>query len=190
MAPSAPRSGGTGATTFIPLEKVNAELFSLTYGSIVRQLLIDYEENVEAVNGQLEKMGYNIGTRLIDEFLAKTNRSRCSNFRETADVIAKVGLKMFLGINAVVSNWSQDSTECSLLMDDNPMVDFVELPEQYSSLVYSNMLCGVLRGALEMVNMKVECSFVRDALRGDDVFEIRMKLLEMVNDEYPFKDDE
>jgi Transport protein particle (TRAPP) component len=34
--------------------------------------------------------GYNIGVRLIDEFLAKSNVSRCVDFRETADVIAKV----------------------------------------------------------------------------------------------------
>jgi hypothetical protein len=34
--------------------------------------------------------GYNIGTRLIDEFLAKSNVSRCVDFKETADVIAKV----------------------------------------------------------------------------------------------------
>lgn len=34
--------------------------------------------------------GYNIGVRLIDEFLAKSNVSRCVDFKETADVIAKV----------------------------------------------------------------------------------------------------
>jgi len=34
--------------------------------------------------------GYNIGIRLIDEFLAKSNVSRCNDFKETTDVIAKV----------------------------------------------------------------------------------------------------
>lgn len=34
--------------------------------------------------------GYNIGVRLIDEFLAKSGVGNCANFRETADVIAKV----------------------------------------------------------------------------------------------------
>jgi len=38
--------------------------------------------------------GYNIGTRLIDEFLAKSNVSRCVDFKETADVIAKVFAKL------------------------------------------------------------------------------------------------
>eukprot|EP00240_Pyramimonas_obovata_P006888 CAMPEP_0118921036 /NCGR_PEP_ID=MMETSP1169-20130426/433_1 /TAXON_ID=36882 /ORGANISM="Pyramimonas obovata, Strain CCMP722" /LENGTH=177 /DNA_ID=CAMNT_0006861685 /DNA_START=115 /DNA_END=648 /DNA_ORIENTATION=+ len=175
---------------FAPVEKINSELFTLTYGSMVRQLLVDNEDNVEAVNTQLEKMGYNIGVRLIDEFLAKTSTTRCSDFRETAEVVAKVGLKMFLGVQATVANWNADGTECSLILEDNPIVDFVELPEQYQSLSYSSMLCGVFRGALEMVNMKVESWFVQDTLKGDEVNEIRLRLLEVVQDEYPFKDDE
>lgn len=36
--------------------------------------------------------GYNIGIRLIDEFLAKSNVSTCVDFRETAEVIAKVSV--------------------------------------------------------------------------------------------------
>jgi len=35
------------------------------------------------VNKQLEKMGYNIGTRLIEDFLARSNIGRCADFRET-----------------------------------------------------------------------------------------------------------
>ena len=34
--------------------------------------------------------GYNIGIRLIDEFLAKSKTGRCIDFRDTADKIAKV----------------------------------------------------------------------------------------------------
>lgn len=34
--------------------------------------------------------GYNIGARLIDDFLAKANITKCTDFKETADVIAKV----------------------------------------------------------------------------------------------------
>ena len=35
-------------------------------------------------------MGYNIGTRLLDEFLANSNVSNSADFKETADTIAKV----------------------------------------------------------------------------------------------------
>jgi hypothetical protein len=48
------------------------------------------------------------------------------------------------------------------------------------ALSYCQMLCGVIRGALEMVNMRVACDFAKDALRGDDGFELRLKLLEVM----------
>uniref|UniRef100_A0A7S3AQI4 Trafficking protein particle complex subunit n=1 Tax=Haptolina ericina TaxID=156174 RepID=A0A7S3AQI4_9EUKA len=133
----------TGEAAFSKVEKINSELFSLTYGAIVTQLLKDYEE-VDATNEQLEKMGYNIGIRLVDEFLAKAQITACQHFSETAEVIAKVGFKMFLGVSAEVVNSSE--REFSLQMSDNPLAEFVELPEQYNQLAYSNMLCGVLRG--------------------------------------------
>lgn len=40
-----------------------------------------------------------------------------------------------------------------LTLDENPLADFVELPEDAleGGLWFSNILCGVLRGALEMV---------------------------------------
>ncbi|KAL9262799.1 Trafficking protein particle complex subunit 3-like protein, partial [Drosera capensis] len=79
----------SGDAIFASVERVNAELFTLTYGAIVRQLVTDLEE-VDEVNKQLDQMGYNIGIRLIDEFLAKSNVSRCVDFKETAEVIAKV----------------------------------------------------------------------------------------------------
>jgi len=50
-----------GDAAFERTDKVSAELLALTYGSFVRQLLIDYED-AEEVNAQLAKMGYNIGT--------------------------------------------------------------------------------------------------------------------------------
>ena len=34
--------------------------------------------------------GYNIGIRLVDEFLAKAQITACQHFSETAEVIAKV----------------------------------------------------------------------------------------------------
>lgn len=46
----------------------------------------DYE-NVEDVNKQLDRMGYNIGVRMVEDFLARTNAGRCYDLRETADKI-------------------------------------------------------------------------------------------------------
>jgi len=157
----------------------------------VTQLLKDFEQ-IESVNAQLEKMGYNIGVRLVDELLARSGvvLGSCHDFQDTAEIIAKVGFKMFLGVAAEVSNWNSDGTACSLLLTDNPMVEFVELPPTLSSLCYANLVCGVIRGALEQVHMKVACHFVRDVVKGDDVNEIRLELLELVREEFVDDDED
>lgn len=43
------------------------------------------------------------------------------------------------------------STHAPQVLTDNPLADFVELPEEYGDLHYCNLLPGVLRGALEQV---------------------------------------
>ncbi|KAF9053872.1 TRAPP I complex [Hymenopellis radicata] len=191
-------------------EKVNAELFALTYGALVVQLIQDYEDYAE-VNKQLEKMGYNIGTRLIEDFLAKSNLGRCSDFREVGEVVSKVGFKSFLNISPSVTHGAPPSTSTSprpmstgsaptgpssgayftLTLDENPLAEFVELPEDAleGGLWFSNVLCGVLRGALEMVQMQVQAEFVSDVLRGDETTEIRVRLIKTLDEEIPVGDD-
>jgi len=158
------------------VDKVNAELVTLTYGTIVAQLCKDFDNDYLEVNKQLDRMGYNIGLRLIEDFLSKSNIGRCSNFKETAEAIAKVnlqtpgsapyatqtnyntcqvGFKVFLNITPTVTNWTGDNKQFSLIFDENPLSDFVELPADgraQNELWFSNILCGVIRGALEMVS--------------------------------------
>ncbi|CDR87950.1 probable BET3-involved in targeting and fusion of ER to golgi transport vesicles [Sporisorium scitamineum] len=199
-------------------EKINAELFTLTYGALVIQLIKDYEDYAE-VNKQLEKMGYNIGTRLIEDFLARTNLSKCSDFREVGEVVSKVGFKMFLNITPNVIHHQQEDAsssaaaasaaitgqqsgtasaqaptstkEFSLILDENPLAEFVELPRdaRAGGLWFSNVLAGVLRGALEMVQMQTECFFVSDTLRGDETTELRVRLIKHLDEEAPIADD-
>lgn len=67
----------------------------------------------------------------------------------------QIGFKMFLNITPAVTNWSADNKTFSLIFDENPLADFVELPNDgraQDELWFSNIFCGVLRGALEMVS--------------------------------------
>eukprot|EP00434_Breviolum_minutum_P021151 symbB.v1.2.018663.t1/scaffold1499.1/size115214/5 len=176
--------GKLGDMAFNRMEKVNADLFVLTYGSLVTQLLRDIED-VDAVNAQLEKMGYNIGLRLIDEFLAKSGVNACQDFRDTCDVIAKVGLRMFLGVSGEVVMWNKEMTACSLVLPENPLAQYVELPANLTNrLWYSNLICGVIRGCLEQLQLRVECRFEKDALNGDEHTLIRLELMEVLHEDY------
>lgn len=48
---------------------------------------------------------------------------------------------------------------------------------------YSNVLCGTIRGALEMIQLRAECKFLRDTLRGDEVTEIEVEILEVMEEQ-------
>ena len=207
--------------------KINSELFTLTYGSIVAQLCREQGYNYTKVNEILYEMGDNIGVRLIDELLSKANLERCTSFKETAEIITKIGFKMSLNIVPNITYWSADGRTFQMVLPENPLADFVELPddgddiendcnqelsinEQLSNLNienesggeikrrkglarkdlwYSNILCGVLHGALEMVQLDCQVTFVSDVLRGDPSTEIRVKLLQILKDEIPDGDE-
>jgi len=145
------------------VDKVNTEVVTLTYGTIVSSLCRDLtlpssssKTDYAAVNAELDRMGHAIGVRLIEDFLAKSNTGTCTSFRETAEVISKVGFKVFMNVTPTVTGWTQDGKGFGLVFEENPLADFVELPDDgraQEELWYSNILCGVLRGALEMVSL-------------------------------------
>ena len=103
-----------------------------------------------------------------------------------------MGFKIFLNITPTITNWTSDNKQFSLVFDENPLADFVELPDDgraQDELWYSNIFCGVLRGALEMVQMQVEAHFISDVLRGNDTTEMRISLIRYIDDELPPEDD-
>lgn len=73
---------------------------------------------------------------------------------------------MYLNIHPTIFNWSAAQDEFSLLFENNPLTEFVELPADILNLRYCNVLCGCIRGALEMVQLDVQCWFVQVSFSG------------------------
>jgi len=197
---SATKASRLGEDMFKRSDKINAELFALTYGAVVVQLIKDYED-YEEVNKQLEKMGYSMGTRLVEDFLARSGTGRCTDFRDVGEVLAKVAFKAFLNITPQISHLAQPTAmsprEFALVFEENPLAEFVELPGDAcgssphlsTGLWYSNVLCGVVRGALEMLQYQVSATFVSDVIRGDDTTEMRVRLIKFLEEDLPAGDD-
>ena len=129
----------------------------------------------------LNRRGYNIGVRLIDEFLAKAQVGPCSSFTEAAEVIAKVGFKMFLGVTAEVAARPRP-VQPSACGESARRVR--RASRAVLGLAYSNMLCGVLRRRARNGSDACRVHPDEDALWGDDVTEIRVVLKEMMEEEY------
>ena len=141
----------------------------------------------------LSTRGYNIGCRLVDDFLAKSRApaSACAGFRPAIDAVARGAFRAFLGVTPRVSDWNDSGTAVSLLFDESPLTDWVELPRELAGLRYQNLLAGAVRGGLEQVGMATRCEFVADSLNGDDRTELRVTLLAPPGAEaYPFKDED
>lgn len=181
--------------------KVSYELFTLTYGAFIAQVFKDYE-NIDEVNKQLDTIGYNIGTRLIEDFLSRTQiTQRCNDMKELADTLASKAFKMYLGIQPLVSNWNASNDEFSLIFDSSLLNEFVELPlnninnsnetgdSTNNNFNYLQIICGAIRGALEMIQLKVDCYLKADQLKGDASTEIRIKFIEKLLDAVPIGED-
>ena len=89
-------------------------------------------------------------------------------------------------------------------METNPLTDFVELPSEIAGLTYCQFLCGIIRGALEMVQLEVKVtvpkvsknSFIiffylqvnaifKDCLKGSALTEIRVAFVKKLVDALP-----
>lgn len=155
---------------------------SLTYGCIVRQIMEDCEEEPNSANEILKQMGTNIGNRLIDEYLAKTETGACKNFKDVGVKLISA-FKMFFGIEAKLN--MKNNQEFTILFNENPLAENVVVPDKYKGLAYSNLICGIIKGALDAVNMRVKVYFIRDCIGnvnqvGEPNFEIKVELEELI----------
>ncbi|KAA0171225.1 hypothetical protein FNF27_06344 [Cafeteria roenbergensis] len=183
-------------------DTVSLDLFVMTYGAIVSQMMSSFEDPAR-VNTELAKLGDTIGSRIADDFLSKAEGVRCRSFREAMTVIAKNAFPTYLGVAAdpefsftrAPAAGGTAATECSapaeggrelecctLTMEDNPLARWVELPEGAEDLRFSNLLCGVIQGAMAAIMYKVEATFSEDTLRGDARNRIKVVLSQVLKD--------
>lgn len=51
-----------------------------------------YDHRWKPIPEKYQCRGYNIGIRLIDEFLAKSKTTKCVDFKDTADKVARASI--------------------------------------------------------------------------------------------------
>jgi trafficking protein particle complex subunit 3 len=159
--------------------KCNAEFFALTYGALVAELLRDLEDAAQ-ITAELDRMGHSIGVRCIEEVLAKTNASTKS-LAETAELM-QTAFRMFLGLSMDAKIVSE--TSYFLSFADNPLAIFVELPPPASEnkLEYSQLLAGMVRGMLEMLQYDVSSRIASSVLAGGETNEIAVELKQILQE--------
>lgn len=82
--------------------------------------------------------------------------------------------------DARLEDWNESGTSVLLVLPHNPLESWVELPDELQALQYSNLLAGAIRGALEAVNLRVNCMFESDALKGAAHTVIKIELAEVI----------
>lgn len=93
---------------------------------------------------------------------------------------------MFFGVQAKIDSKSKTDHQFIVQFKENPLTKHVVLPDKLKNLHYSNILCGIIRGSLEAVNMRVQCTFMSDSLVQSDseakeeLYEIKVELKELI----------
>lgn len=154
---------------------VRPELLSLTYGAIVADTIKTYSGDIPLINTKLTELGVRVGEKMADEFLAFGSNEPCANIKDLSEKVIK-GLKYYLNVGNVESVLDKKSNAFLLHFTENPLTQFVTLPEGLSGLSYSNLIVGAIRGALKSVDVNSDCEMTRDRLKGDYNYEVRVRV--------------
>ena len=161
---------------------VNTELFTLSYGSLVRSIVKE-TNNIEDANSKLAKIGTNIGNRITDDFVVNYEKTRFKNLREACDSLVEYFLKHYFGINSSITESSEN--RCVIRFGDNAISRYVKIPAEYDGLVYLQPILSSIKTTLSLLHFNVEVNMIHDMLRSSDYNEIEIKLIEILYDSLP-----
>ena len=155
------------------------------YGTLLVRLTKDIND-INELNTKIELIGYDIGKRLVDDLIDDFQRVDTSDQNKLMEKLICQLAQYYLGI---IGNYSQTGEkEFHLIFTENPISLYVELPESLEGLCYSNVICGIMRGMLEICGYEVKCEFVKDKIKGDDNNDMKITLVKYIEER--FIDDE
>ena len=167
-------------------KQIKVELLTFTYGTLLVRLTKDIKD-INELNTKIELIGYDIGKRLIDDLIDDYPRGLDpSDQNKLMEKLICQLAQYYLGI---IGNYSQTGeNEFHLKFTENPISLFVELPESLEGLCYSNIICGIMRGMLEISGFEIKCEFAKDKMKGDDINDLKITLVKLIEER--FIDDE
>ena len=166
-------------------KNIKVELLTFMYGTLLVRLTKDIKD-INELNKKIELIGYDIGKRLVDDLIDDFQRVDQSDQNKLMEKLICQLAQHYLGI---IGNYNQvGENEFHLKFNQNPISLYVELPESLEGLCYSNIICGIMRGMLEITGFEVKCEFVKDKMKGDDINDIKITLVKYIEER--FIDDE
>ena len=181
------RIKGKGVDSIFSERKQNkVELLTFMYGSLLVRLTKDIKD-INELHKKIESIGYEMGKRLVDDLIDDFQRGLdTSDQNKLMEKLIRQLTQYYLGI---IGTYNQDGEkEFHLIFPENPISFYVELPESLEGLLYSNIICGMLRGMLEISGFEVTCEFVKDKMKGDDINDLKITLVKYIEER--FIDDE
>ena len=179
-------SKGIKAESLYEERKQNkVELLTFMYGSLLVRLTKDIKD-INELNTKIENIGYEMGKRLLDDLIDDFQKKIDSSNSKLMEILIKQLAQYYLGIISSLSQVSEK--EYHLVFKENPISFYVELPEELNNLCYSNIICGIFRGMLEVSGFEIKCEFVKDKMKGDDVNDLKIELVKIIEER--FIDDE
>ena len=104
---------------------------------------------------------------------------------ETYKLMEKLICQLAQYYLGIIGTYTQTSEkEFHLKFTENPISLYVELPESLEGLCYSNIICGIMRGMLEISGFEIKCEFAKDKMKGDDINDLKITLVKLIEERF------